>query len=81
MSTHGPLFPKTVVEIESTNNNKTNNYISFQMIKKKSQPMSMEIQYIKWVIVVNSSDQKEDQVSYWPDDNDVFFELNRYTRA
>jgi len=26
------------------------------------------------------SDQKEEHVSCWPDDNDVFFELDRYTR-
>ena len=27
------------------------------------------------------SDQKEEHVSCWPDDNDVFFELNSYTRG
>ena len=26
------------------------------------------------------SDQKEEHISFWPDDNDVFFELDRYTQ-
>jgi hypothetical protein len=35
------------MELKSTNINKTNNYISFQMIeKKRPQHMSMEIQFL-----------------------------------
>jgi hypothetical protein len=38
-------------------------------------------QNIERVIVVTPSDQKEEHVSCWPDDNDVFFEQNRYTQS
>ena len=37
-------------------------------------------QNIVWLLFT-PSDQYEEHVSCWPDDNDVFFELYRYTRS
>ena len=33
-----------------------------------------------WDCCLTLSDQKEEHISCWPDDNDVFFELDRYKR-